>query len=182
VVTPAAAVLHDHGLHDAARDTAVTPLVEDTHLLPGLPGLARQLHADLVVHLQGADGHAYGLAHVVDEHRVQTLAEQAHALVEVGAEGARGEEAEGIVDDDRCLADLLRVVEGLRQGLVRGLLAHDDLDQGHLVDRREKVDADEVLGPAAGLGELRDRQRRGIRAPGTALGQLALELPGHRRA
>jgi hypothetical protein len=37
-------------------------------------------------------------------------------------------------------------------------------------------------GLAAGLGELRDRQRRGVRAPDAALGQLALELPGHRRA
>ena len=36
------------------------------------------------------------------------------------------------------------VVERAGQRLVGGLLAADDLDQRHLVDRREEVQADEV--------------------------------------
>ena len=39
--------------------------------------------------------------------------------------------------------------------LVAGLLAEDDLDQHHLVDRREEVDADEVLRPRRVLGQRR---------------------------
>ena len=58
----------------------------------------------------------------------------------------------------------LDVVERVRDRLVVGLLAGDDLDQRHLVDRREEVDADEVLGTRDALGETGDRQRRRVGA------------------
>ena len=73
-----------------------------------------------------------------------------------------GEEAAAVVDDDRGLADGQRVVEHAGQRLVRGLLALDDFDQRHLVDRREEVDPDEVLLPLDAGRQTGDRQRRGV--------------------
>ena len=54
------------------------------------------------------------------------------------------------------------VIERARDRLVAGLLADDDLDQRHLLDRREEMDADELLRPLRCLGQARDRQRRGV--------------------
>ena len=102
--------------------------------------------------------------------------QQPHALVQIGTEGTRGEEAERIIDHDRCLANLLRIVERLRERVVGRLFADDDLDEGHPVDGREEVDADEVLGFAARFGEPRDRQRGGVGTPCASLGEIALEL------
>ena len=54
--------------------------------------------------------------------------------------------------------DLADEVEGLGGGAVGGLGATDDLDEGHLVDGGEEVDADEVRGVRRGAREVCDRQ------------------------
>ena len=66
---------------------------------------------------------------------------------------AIGVEAAGIVDHDRRLPDLAHVVERGRERLVAGLLAEDDLDQHHPLDRREEMDADEIRRSLSLLGE-----------------------------
>ncbi len=62
-----------------------------------------------------------------------------------------------VVDHDRGLADLAHEVERLRQGFIAGLLAADQLHQRHLVDGREKVDANKVIRLGGRLGQLADR-------------------------
>ena len=90
---------------------------------------------------------------------MHALGQQVHPLVEIGTKGARGKEAQRIIDHNRRLADLLGVIKGLGQRQITGLLAHDDLDQRHFVDGREEVDTDEVVGIGTGLSQLRNRER-----------------------
>ena len=47
---------------------------------------------------------------------------------------------------DRRLLDGAHEVHGYGERFVTGFLAHDDLNQQHLVDRRKEVDANEVFG------------------------------------
>ena len=83
-------------------------------------------------------------------------------LAHVIADAAVDVEAAAVVDDDRRLLDRADEIHRSRQRLRAGLLAHDDLDQHHLLDRREEMHADEILGLQRGLGERGDRQRRGV--------------------
>jgi hypothetical protein len=106
---------------------------------------------DLVLQGQRRHGHAGLQAGHLDGARVHALGQHGQAFHHIGGEHARGVEAAAVVDHDGRLADLQHVVEAARQRLVRGLLAHDDLDQRHLVDRREEVQADEVGGRALAL-------------------------------
>lgn len=99
---------------------------------------------------------------MLDERRLDAFADGRDGLVDEGADDAAGEEATAVVHHDRGLADLQRVVDDLGQHRIRGLLTLDDLDQRHLVDRREEVDSDEVLGTLHTLGEDGDRQGRGV--------------------
>jgi hypothetical protein len=71
------------------------------------------------------------------------------------------------------------VVVGARDRLVAGLLAADDLDQPHLVHRREEVQADEALRSGAGGGQAADRQRRGVAREHAVRGQQRLGLARH---
>jgi hypothetical protein len=107
------------------------------------------LHAEidrgLVDELQRPEREAELAGGVLDQRRRHALGHHAHALVDVGNDAAVGVEEPGVVDDDRRLADLAHEVERLGDGAVAGLAAADDLDQHHLVDRREEVDADEPL-------------------------------------
>ena len=125
-----------------------------------------------VMHLQRADGHADLPRRPLDGDGVHAVHDQRLAFVEIGAEDARGEEAAAVIDHDWDLADALHVVIGLAQRVFAGLLAHDDLDQLHLVDGREEMDADEALRLRAGFGEDGDRQGGGVGAVDPALGQL----------
>ena len=83
-------------------------------------------------------------------------------LADIGADHPRGEEPARIVDHDRRLADRPHVIERHRKRLLAGLLAQNDLDQHHLLDRREEVNADELRRPLGFLGERGDRQGRRI--------------------
>ncbi len=95
---------------------------------------------------------------------MHTLREHREPLVDHRADHPRGVEATAVVDHDRRLADLQDHVVGLGERLVGGLLALDDLDERHLVDGAEEVQADEVRGPVHARRELGDRQRRGVGA------------------
>ena len=66
------------------------------------------------------------------------------AFLDIGQHAAVGVEATAVVDDDGRLLDGAHVVERNGERLVAGVLAENDLDQHHAVDRREKVDADEA--------------------------------------
>ena len=57
-----------------------------------------------------------------------------------------------------------------RQRTVASLFAEDQFDKQHFLDRREEVEADEVLRPGRGFGETGDRQGRGV-------GILLVQLP-----
>ena len=107
------------------------------------------------------------------------LGQHRRAFHDEGAEHPAGEEAARIVDDDRRLADRDHVVVGAGDRLVAGLLAADDLDQPHLVHRREEVQADEALGRGAGRGQAADRQRRGVAGEHAAGREQRLGLARH---
>ena len=122
----------------------------------------RQLDRQLVGDGQRPDRHAGLTGAVVDQGRADAFGHHADRVIDESPDEAAGEKAAGIVDDDRCLLQLRHEVERARQGLVAGLLAAYHLDQGHAICRREEMQADEALGPVAGLGQQGDRQGRGI--------------------
>ena len=74
----------------------------------------------------------------------------------------RGEEPARVADDDRRLADGPHEVVRPGQGGVGRLLADDDLDQRHLVHRREEVQAEEIGAAVDAVGQPGDGQRRGV--------------------
>ena len=125
----------------------VVPPSRSTAAGGGLADLGHQLHVQLVGELQRADRVA-GLGRgALDRHRVHALAEHRQALVDHRADDPAGVEAAAVVDHDRGLADLpspRRAPWPRRSSEV--LLAADDLDERHLVDRREEVQPDEVVG------------------------------------
>ena len=131
----------------------------------GLRGLG-DLHAEVdrgfVDELQRAERKAELAGGVLDEGGGDALGDHAHPLVEVGDDAAVGVEEAGVVDDDRGLPDLADEVERLGDGAVGGFGAADDLDEGHLLDGREEVDAEEVGRVAAGVRQAGDRQGRGV--------------------
>ncbi len=140
--------------------------------------LPAEVDGDLVVERQRAHRHAGVTRAVLDHGGRDALLQHAMALADEGAADARGEEAAAVVHDDRRLADLLHVVQRPRERLLRGLLADNDLDQRHLLDRREEMETDELVGPRRGLGEAGDRQRRGVRCEHGGLRQRSLGLLG----
>ena len=105
-----------------------------------------EIDADFVVERQRPDRHARHFGGVLDHRRRHALHQHQMALADVIADAAIGVEAAAIVDDDRRLLDCAHEVHRHRQRLRSGLLAHDDLDQHHPVDRREEMHADEILG------------------------------------
>ena len=123
-----------------------------------LRDLVHQFDGDFVGQRQRAHRHAGQAAGVVDQRRGDALLQQGHALGKIGAEDAAGVEAARVVDHDRRLADGAHEVHRARQRRRRGLLAEDDFHQRHLLGRREEVQADEVGGACARLGEPGDGQ------------------------
>ena len=162
---PGRSVKREHGVDDLLRRMRRVRRTSGLDRVLGrLLDLLHQLEIELVAELKGAD-RVTGLGRrAFQRHRVHTLAEHRETFVDHRADDPRGVEAAAVVDDDRGLPDLLDDVVRLREGLVGGLLAADDLDQRHLVDRREEVQADEVLGAVHALGEPGDRKRRGVGA------------------
>ena len=170
---------------DHLRDDAVTGVGRqlDAVALGGVDGrladLGHQLHVQLVGELEGADRVAVLGRGPLEGDRVDALGEHREALVDHRADHPRGVEAAAVVDHDRRLADLLHDVVGLGQRLVGGLLAADDLDQRHLVDRAEEVQADEVLRPVHAGRQLGDRQGRGVGAQQRVVVDVRRDLAEH---
>src|SRR5690606_5794972 len=72
------------------------------------------------------------------------------------------EEAAAVVHYNGDLADLLHVVECAGQGVIGGILAHDDFHQLHFVHRGEEVQADEVIRLGGGLCQLGNGNGGGV--------------------
>ncbi len=147
--------------------------------LGGVADLAHQLEVELVDELQHRRRVARLRGRLLDRRRGDALGQHRDALVDERPDHARGEEAARVVDQDRRLADLLGHVQRAVDRLVGGLLALDDLQQRHLVHRAEEVQADESRRIADVLGQLGDRQGRGVGAEQRALGQMRLDLGVH---
>ena len=118
----------------------------------------------LVEHGERRGGEAGRRRCPLDDLRVDALGDELGALVDERAEDAAGVEAASVADDDRDLADLLDEVDRAGGGLVGGVLAADDLDELHLVDRAEEVQPDEVRGARGEALEPGDGQGRGVGA------------------
>ena len=86
------------------------------------------------------------LRRLLDRRRLDSLGEGRDGLRREPADHPRGEEAARVVHHDRRLPDLQDEVESLRQRRVGGVLPAQDLDELHLVGRREEVEPDEVGG------------------------------------
>ncbi len=141
------------------------------------PNVMAQRKADLVRDGERSHRHPGHAARVFDQPRRHAVAEQRQTFVQVRREDAAGEEPAAVVDDDRRLADHAHVVERRGERRVAGDVAADDLDQRHLLHRREEMDPDELFGTAARCGERRDRQGRRIRRDDRALGQNVFRAP-----
>jgi hypothetical protein len=103
-----------------------------------------EIDRDLVIERERADRHAGHAADILDHRRRHAFRQHQMAFADVSADHARGVEAARIVDDNRRLADRAHVIERGGERLVAGLLAENDLDQHHAIDRREEMDADEA--------------------------------------
>ncbi len=89
------------------------------------------------------------------------------------------DEARNLGAGDRLLANRLGEGDGGGDGLRRGLLALDDLDQRHDRGRVEVVEADDLLRPQRRFADLGDRQRRGVRRQDRVAGRGGVELGEH---
>jgi hypothetical protein len=124
----------------------------------------RGVEADRVGDFQRAHRHAGLTADIFDDCRLDAFGKHFEAFLGVGAKAAGGVEAAAVIDDNRRLPDFQDIVDRLGEGFLAGFLAHDDLDKTHPLDRREEVDADELVLARERGGELRDRQGGGVGA------------------
>ena len=116
---------------------------------------------------------------MIEKRQADAFTGHHHTFVDVGDDAAVGVEEPFVIDDDRGLADLAHVVERLGHRAVAGFLAFDDLDKRHLLDGREEVDADELIRTHRGLGQIGDRQGRGIGGKDRIRRNDRLDLFGH---
>ncbi len=129
--------------------------------------------------MQRTQRHPDQLGGVFDQRGFHAFLHHADAFVDVGNDAAVGIEEPLVVHDNRGLADLAHVVQRFGHGHIAGLLALDDLDQQHLVDGREEVDADELLRVLCRLCQFRDRQGRGVGGKDAIGAGDGLHLGGH---
>ena len=127
-----------------------------------------------VQHGQRAHGQAGLHGGVFNGGGGDAFAQHGGAFHHKGAEGAAGVETARVVDHDGHFAQGLHVVEGAGHGFVVRLFAADDLHQLHLVHGAEEVDADKLLGPAAGRGQAADGQGGGVAGKEAAGRELRL--------
>ncbi len=116
-----------------------------------------------VLHAERADRHPELGERVVDLRHGGALFEQQIRLAHVVRDHPVGDEPETVADHHADLAELLRQRQRGRDRLLARLFAADDLQQLHHVGRAEEVVADHLARTAAGLRELVDVQRRGVR-------------------
>ena len=127
-----------------------------------LGDLDPQIDRGFVGQLQGTQGHPDQLGGVLDQGRADTLVHHADAFVDVGDDAAVRVEKARVIYHDRRFADLAYVVQRLRYSHITGLLTLDNLDQHHLLNGAKEVDADVFFGALGRLGQLRNRQGRGV--------------------
>ena len=124
-----------------------------------LDDLEAEVEGDFIRQRQRTDRHARHLGAVLDHRRRHAFEEHLIAFGDVTADAAVGVEAAGVIHHDRRLADHPYIVERGGERDVAGVLAEDDFDQHHLLDRREEVDADELALLLEAFGQRSDRQR-----------------------
>ena len=127
-------------------------------------GVEGRVEPDHVVQRDRPHRHAELLGRPVDGLDLGAVGEQLQRLVHVRQQQAIDQKAGPVVDHDRRLADALGVGHGRGHRLVAGLRAANHFDQRHLPHGIEEVNAAEPLGPLQPLGQLRDRNRRGVRS------------------
>ena len=88
---------------------------------------------------QRPDRHAGHFRGILDERRRHAFEQHEMAFAQIIIDAAIGEEPMPIVDDDRRLLDGADIIERYGQRAVARLLAEDDFDQKHFLDRRENV-------------------------------------------
>ena len=141
-----------------------------------LHDLEHQIERHFIRQRQRADRHAGHLRGVLDHCRRHAFHQHLEAFRGEAQHATVGEEAARVVDDDRRLADLTNVIQRGGQRHIAGVLADDDFDQHHLLDRREEMDSDEARLILPFLGQRIDRQRRGIGGEDGILAQQRLRL------
>ena len=138
-----------------------------------------QAECSFIQHGQRPHRHAALDAGVFDHRGRDTFAQHGSTLHHKGAEHPAGEEAARVIDHDGQLANGLHIVKSTGHGLVIGLRAADDLDQLHLVDRAEEMDADKLVRRHAGLGQTADGQGGGVGGEKAAWRQHRLGFLGY---
>jgi hypothetical protein len=97
-------------------------------------------------------------------------------LGHAGVEDAVDDEPGDLGAGDGLLADRLREGDGGSERLGGGFLALNDLDQGHDRGGIEVVKADDLVRSQGRVGDLRDRQRGGVRGEDRVRGRRRVEL------
>mmetsp|Transcript_20265 Transcript_20265/g.63034 ORF Transcript_20265/g.63034 Transcript_20265/m.63034 type:complete len:361 (+) Transcript_20265:567-1649(+) len=113
--------------------------------------------AHLVGKRDGADGEAEGLHRLVERQRVGAALHERHGLCDHRAKAAVHVKARHVLDDDHGLALPDAYVDRRRARLLGRGGVRDHLEEGHLLDGREVVHADNALRV---LGVLRDLAER----------------------
>ena len=132
-----------------------------------------QVHEEVGTHRN----HVRGADALVDRFdRQALLLLLAPDLRDAGVQDPVHYEARHLGACDRLLADRLRERDRGGDGLGRGLVAFDDLDQRHDRGGVEVVEADDLLGPQRRFADLGDRQRGGVRREDRVAGRRGVEL------
>ena len=95
-------------------------------------------------------------------------------------EDAVDHEARHLRADDRLLANRLRERDRRGEGLLRGLIPFNHLDQRQYRGGVEVMEADHLVGPQRGFADLGDRQRGGVGGEDRVPGRGGVELGEHR--
>src|ERR1044071_7577726 len=101
------------------------------------------------------------------------------ALCYIPAEDTRSIEANTIIDYDRCLAVAFGHFNHSSHGFGRSLLSYDDLNERHLMNRREEVHAEEAIRPLGYLRKISDRDHGSVGSEYSSLRHHGFRLFDH---
>ena len=141
--------------------------------------LGPQIDRGLIGQLHRPHREAQQLCRVIYQLRCCPFGDHPGAFVGIGDDAAVGIEEPRIVDHDGRFADLAHIIERFGNRTVACFGALDDLDQRHFFDRREEVDADELIRTAGRFGQLGDRQGRGVGGKDAIFGDHGFDALGH---
>src|SRR5690625_2208210 len=123
---------------------------------------AGHVQAVLIDQFQRPDGEACVTHDLVYELDPGAFPDQLQRLADVGRQHPVDIETRPVLHDDHALALSEADVHGGLQGSFGCRLRPDDLEQRHLLHRREVVHADYVAGPAGTSGDFADGDRAGV--------------------